>query len=150
MEALINIRTVTSFGYDNVVSRKYEDRLSGPESLSKKKGLVSGILYGFSQFIMYLVFGLILYLGSVFVEENSDATTEDMFVAVFAITFAAMTAGNNMVFMPDLAAAKTSASNLFFILDSVDEDTIQQQQESKMITEGNVGHISLENVTFKY
>ena len=27
MEALINIRTVTSFGYDNVVARKYDDRL---------------------------------------------------------------------------------------------------------------------------
>lgn len=27
MEALVNIRTVTSFGYDNVVTRKYEERL---------------------------------------------------------------------------------------------------------------------------
>ena len=50
-----------------------------------------------------------------------------MFIAVFAITFAAMTAGNNMVFMPDLAAAKTSAANLFLILDSPDEDQMQYQ-----------------------
>ena len=27
MEALINIRTVTSFGYDNVVTRKYNERM---------------------------------------------------------------------------------------------------------------------------
>ena len=27
MEALINIRTVTSFGYDNVVARKYDERM---------------------------------------------------------------------------------------------------------------------------
>ena len=66
-----------------------------------------------------------------------------MFIAVFAITFAAMTTGNNMVFMPDLAAAKTSAANLFLILDSPDEDQIQYEQKSKMIAEGNVGHINL-------
>ena len=74
---------------------------------------------------MYLVFGLILYLGAVFVEAN-NLDTVDMFIAVFAITFAAMTTGNNMVFMPDLAAAKTSAANLFLILDSIDEDQLQE------------------------
>lgn len=55
-----------------------------------------------------------------------------------------------MVFMPDLAAAKISAANLFLILDSPDEDQIQLEQKSKMIADGGAGHISLENVTFKY
>ena len=62
MEALINIQTVTSFGNDNVVSKKYEDRLLGPESSVTKKALVSGILYGFSKFTLSLSFGLIFYL----------------------------------------------------------------------------------------
>ena len=118
----MNIRTVTSFGVDNVIANKYEEKLEVPASLSTKKGIVAGLLYGFSQFVLYLVFSLILFLGAVFVRDNEDATVENMFIAVFAITFSAMTAGNNMAFMPDVGAAKISAANLFSILDSEDED----------------------------
>ncbi len=48
-----------------------------------------------------------------------------MFIAVFGVVFAAMTAGNNMAFMPDVASAQVSAANLFYILDSTDEDQLQ-------------------------
>jgi len=43
-----------------------------------------------------------------------------MFTAIYAIMFAGMTAGNNAHFMPDAAACKNSAANLFEILDSQD------------------------------
>lgn len=66
-----------------------------------------------------------------------------MFVAVFGIVFAAMTAGNNMAFMPDFAAAKISAANLFFIIDSTDEDQLQYNAQSKMVNQGASGNISL-------
>lgn len=36
-----------------------------------------------------------------------------MFTALYAILFAGMTAGNNAHFLPDEAAAKNSAANLF-------------------------------------
>lgn len=43
-----------------------------------------------------------------------------MFTAVYALVFAAMSAGNNAHFMPDAASAKVSAGNLFEIQDSQD------------------------------
>ncbi len=48
-----------------------------------------------------------------------------MFTAVYAILFSAMTAGNNSHFAPDAAACQASAANLFYIMDSVDEEQIQ-------------------------
>jgi L-serine deaminase len=59
-----------------------------------------------------------------------------MFTAVYGIMFAGMTAGNNSHFMPDTAACKNSAANLFEILDSEDEEQMQINQQSKMITNG--------------
>ncbi len=69
---------------------------------------------------MFIIFGLLFYLGAIFVRDNKDVTVTDMFTAVYAIMFAGMTAGNNSHFMPDTAACKNSAANLFEILDSQD------------------------------
>lgn len=73
-----------------------------------------------------------------------------MFVAVYAITFAGMTAGNNMHFMTDAAACKNSAANLFEIQDSEDEQQMQIKEESKLLKSGFEGDIELHNVDFKY
>ena len=51
-----------------------------------------------------------------------DAT---LLVAIFAILFSGMTAGNNGHFMPDVAASKAAAANIFEIQDGVDEDQLQ-------------------------
>ena len=67
---------------------------------------------------MFIVFSLIFYLGSIFVRDNADVTVNDVFTAIYAIIFAAMTAGNNAHFMGDAAAAGNAAANLFLILDS--------------------------------
>lgn len=41
-----------------------------------------------------------------------------MFVALFGIMFAAMGAGNNSQFMPDVAEGNLSAARIFAIIDS--------------------------------
>jgi len=69
---------------------------------------------------MFLVFGLIFYLGAIFVRDNESVTILDMFTAVYAILFAAITAGNNSHFAPDAAACQAAAANLFHIIDSAD------------------------------
>ena len=75
---------------------------------------------------------------------------QDMFTAVFSIIFAGMTSGNNSHFLPDEAACKNSAANLFVIQDSTDEDQMQINEKSKMLKEGLRGDIVLRDVDFKY
>lgn len=99
---------------------------------------------------MYLVFALIFYIGAIFVRDFNIKFV-DVFTALFAITFAAMRTGNSMQFMPDIAASKNSAANLFEILDGEDEEQIQKKDNSKMITTGGTnGKIDIVKISFKY
>ena len=44
---------------------------------------------------------------------DNNLSIDDVFTAIYSILFAGMTAGNNSHFMPDIAAAKASAANIF-------------------------------------
>lgn len=77
-------------------------------------------------------------------------TVENMFIAIYAIVFAGMTAGNNAHFMPDAAACKNSAANLFEILDSQDEEQMQIAENSLLLKDGASGDIVIQDVDFKY
>lgn len=124
MQCMMNIRTVKSFGYEEVVADKYNDRLAEPHDIGIKKGNISGFSMGLSQIIMFVVFGLIFFLGSVFKRDNG-LSIDQVFTAIFAIFFAAMTAGNNSHFLPDIQQGKLAASRLFQIIDGEDEDQMQ-------------------------
>ena len=150
MEAMINIRTVSSFGTENFVIRRYDEKMEVPHSLGVQKGHISGILYGFSQIIMFTIFGVLFFVGALFVRDHKNVEIDDMFTAIYAIIFAGMTAGNNAHFMPDAAACSNAAANLFEIQDSVDEEQQQEKENSKMLTSGIEGDIELKNVSFKY
>lgn len=110
---MVNIRTVSSFGYEGIIAQKYDEKMQKPYELAIKKGNASGFFFGTSQLVMFIIFGLLFYLGALFVRDNQGVTVTDMFTAVYAIMFAGMTAGNNAHFMPDTAACKNSAANLF-------------------------------------
>jgi ATP-binding cassette subfamily B (MDR/TAP) protein 1 len=73
-EAMVNIRTVMSFGYENVVLNKYSNMLEKPFQLGVKKGNISGVLYGISQMVMFIIFALIFFLGTVFIRDNQSVT----------------------------------------------------------------------------
>jgi ATP-binding cassette subfamily B (MDR/TAP) protein 1 len=93
--------------------------------LGIRKGIFSGVLFGVSQFILFLIFGLLFYLGALVVRDNYSQDeffqgVLNMFTAIYGIVFAAMTVGNNSHFLPDVGAAKNSAANLFLIIDSED------------------------------
>lgn len=149
MESMVNIRTVSSFGYENVIYNKFEQKLQEPFDLAVKKGNVSGLAFGFSQVVMFLIFGLIFYIGTIFIRD-SGSNLSDVFTAIYAITFSAMTVGNNAHFLPDMASGKNSAASLFEILDSEDEDQKQIREESKLLKSGIKGRFELKNIEFKY
>lgn len=74
---------------------------------------------------MFVIFALIFYIGTIFIRDNPSVGVTDVFTAIYAITFSAMTVGNNAHFLPDVASGKNAAASLFEILDSEDEDQKQ-------------------------
>lgn len=84
-----------------------------------KTGVLSGFLYGASQLVMFVIFALIFYIGTLFTRQyNLDFVR--VFTAIYALIFSSMTAGRNTEMMPDLAECKTSGAYLFTILDGED------------------------------
>jgi ATP-binding cassette, subfamily B (MDR/TAP), member 1 len=125
MEVVSGIRTVKSFAQEDRIKELYEEKMRDPYEVVVRKGNVTGVLFGFSQMVMFLVFGIIFYIGALFIGKNiiqntvdqqgkvTEAAVEKMFVALFAIMFAAMGTGNNAQFMPDVAEGNLSASRIF-------------------------------------
>lgn len=119
MEAMLNIRTVTSFGVENTFAAKYGNLLVKPYKLAMKSGNLAGFLYGASQLVMFVIFALVFYIGSLFVRKYG-INFVNTFTAIYALMFAAMTAGNNTQMITDLASCKTSSAYLFNLLDGED------------------------------
>lgn len=101
MESLTNIRTVVSFGVENTVLRKYNNYIDGPQAMLNKNSLISGLFFGLSQVSTYIVFGVLFYIGTIFMRDYG-VTLLDVFTAVYEIFFAGITIGNNSHFMPDM------------------------------------------------
>ena len=131
------------------MKKKYEDKLLEPMTMGIKNGMMSGFFYGLTQIIMFFIFGIIFYLGIVFMVDNG-LTIADVFTAIYAVLFSGMTAGNNAHFIPDVASSKKSAANIFLILDSLDEDQLQVEAKSKMLKTPIHGRISVRKISFGY
>jgi ABC-type multidrug transport system fused ATPase/permease subunit len=98
---------------------KYEHYLDKPKEDLQKNAIVSGFFFGISQILNFIVFGLLFYIGTLFMK-NSGVSLLDVFTAVYLIFFAGITIGNNSHFIPDIDEAKLAASHIFEILDSED------------------------------
>lgn len=86
--------------------------------MSVKNGIMSGLLYGITQFNLAVVFSLIMFLGAVIIRDNyPNLSVEDALNAIYALVIGAIITGNNAYLLPDIAAAKTAAANLFEIID---------------------------------
>jgi len=86
--------------------------------MSVKNGIMSGLLYGITQLNLAVVFSLIMFLGAVIIRDNyPNLSVEDALNAIYALVIGAIITGNNAYLLPDIAAAKTAAANLFEIID---------------------------------
>ncbi|KAL4480240.1 hypothetical protein ABPG74_020756 [Tetrahymena malaccensis] len=157
MESVTNIRTVASFCNENKLNVFLAEKLVQPLQLVKSKGQISGVFLGLSFALIFWIYGIILYCGSIFTQDYG-VSAKDMFVSVFSVLFAAFGIGFNNQYIPDIAMAINSANNLFDILNQKDEVQICQEQAQQQILKPIVqqteqaiqGNIEFRNVSFKY
>lgn len=65
-DAIINYRTVASFGYEDQLVKDFSRLLDGPRLIATRKSHIIGLVFGFSQFVQYAVFGCLYYFGALF------------------------------------------------------------------------------------
>ncbi|CAD8206584.1 unnamed protein product [Paramecium octaurelia] len=149
MEAVTNIRTVVSFGNEQVILGMYSNKVQLPLMKARQRGIYAGLAFGFSQMQMFIINAIVFYVGALLCRDDI-ITINGMFKSILAITFATMSAGNNAAFAGDIGAAKNASKNIFEILDSEDEFQREERLKKQKLTIPIQGDIQFENITFQY
>ncbi|KAJ6795680.1 ABC transporter B family member 11-like isoform X2 [Iris pallida] len=146
-DAVGSIRTVASFSAEEKVMELYNKKCEGPRKAGIKQGLISGIGFGVSLFLMYVVYAISFYAGGRLV--NSGKTTfGKVFQVFFALSMTAMSISQASSIAPDSTKAKSAAASVFALLDR--ESKIDSGDDSGVTLERLKGNIEFRHVSFKY
>ncbi|KAK9983465.1 hypothetical protein SO802_032990 [Lithocarpus litseifolius] len=146
-DAVGSIRTVASFCAEEKVMQLYEERCEEPRKAGIKEGLISGIGFGTSSFLLYSVYATSFYAGAQLIK-HGQTSFSDVFRVFFALTMAATAVTQSSSFSNDTQKAKTASGSIFAILDS--KSKIDPSDESGTTLDNVNGEIELHHVSFKY
>ncbi|KAK4351582.1 hypothetical protein RND71_030895 [Anisodus tanguticus] len=146
-DAVGGIRTVASFCAEEKVMEIYRRKCEGPLKAGIKQGLISGIGFGVSFALLFLVYATSFYAGARLVQDGK-ITFSDVFRVFFALTMAAVGISQSSSLAPDSSKAKVAAASIFAILDR--KSKIDPSDDSGMTLDTVKGDIELQHVSFKY
>ncbi|MQL71843.1 hypothetical protein Taro_004156 [Colocasia esculenta] len=146
-DAVGSIRTVASFSAEEKVMDVYKKKCEGPMKTGIRQGLISGIGFGVSFFLLFCTYGTVFYAGAKLVEDGKT-TFAKVFRVFFALTMAAIGISQSSALAPDSSKAKSATASIFAILDS--KSKIDPSDDSGTTLEHMKGNIEFRHVSFKY
>ncbi|GMY17164.1 ABC transporter B family member 11-like, partial [Fagus crenata] len=146
-DAVGSIRTVASFCAEEKVMDLYKSKCEGPRQAGIKQGVITGIGFGTSFGLLFLVYATSFYAGARLVAAGK-ATFSDVFQVFFALTMAAMGISQTSSLGPDTGKAKNASGSIFAIVDR--QSKIDPSNESGTTLDNLKGEIELRHVSFKY
>ncbi|XP_050236017.1 ABC transporter B family member 11-like [Mercurialis annua] len=146
-DAVGSIRTVASFCAEETVMQLYKKKCEGPLKTGIRQGLISGVGFGVSFFLLFSVYATSFYAGAQLVK-NGKTTFSDVFQVFFALSMGAMAISQSSTFAPDSSKAKNAAASIFSILDR--KSQIDPSNELGMTLDKVSGEIELHHVSFRY
>ncbi|KAI4383199.1 hypothetical protein MLD38_009066 [Melastoma candidum] len=146
-DAVGSIRTVASFCAEEKVMQLYKKKCDGPVKAGIRQGLISGIGFGLSFFLLFSVYAASFYAGAQLVK-HGKTTFSDVFRVFFALTMAAIGITQSSSFTPDSTKAKGAAASIFAIVDR--KSNIDPSDESGTTLANVKGEIVLRHINFKY
>ena len=146
-ESVQAIRTVASLGAEKIFLKRYANMLVEPHKANLKATQSAGFSFGLSQGVIFLGYAAAFYAGSQFIL-NGGYSFLEMNTTLSAVIFTAMSAGNISSFAPNISKAKSSAVDVFKLIDSPSSIDPLSNEGTKL--EKVKGEITLKNVKFAY
>ncbi|KAI8986244.1 multidrug resistance protein 1 [Trametes punicea] len=146
-EAAGAIRTVASLTREDDCCRLYSESLEDSYRRSTRTAIYSNAIYAVSQSMTFWVIALVFWYGSRLVADLKRSPFQ-FFIGLMSTTFSAIQAGNVFSFVPDISSAKSAASDVIRLLDSIPE--IDAESPEGEIPKNVKGRIRFENVHFRY
>ena len=154
-ETLNNMKIVRSLNSEDDFIKKYEGQAEAKRKEMVKKGVISSLVMAFSQMGLFVVYGLVFYIGYKFIERGYH-NLDQMLVSMFAIMFGAYGAGMANQFLGNLAEAKVSADMILTEVETpskIESDPTNPEQNVNGIIDYKPdlqGNIEFKDVSFAY
>ena len=150
-DAISNYRTVAGFNLNAGISKEYARLINFSNKAEFCQVQVAATAYGYSKFIENSCIGIILYFGTLIMLNDSSIDPEDIFLAMFAIIFAAFGAGQASSYGPDAQKAIAPAMNVFKVTDTPTKiNAVEIDEGSIDVPKDFVGSIEFKNIWFRY
>ncbi|ONK56031.1 uncharacterized protein A4U43_C10F3420 [Asparagus officinalis] len=146
-DAVGSIRTVASFSAEDKVMELYQKKCEGPTRKGIRQGVISGVGFGASFFVLFCVYASCFYAGARLVRDGKT-TFRQVFRVIFALSMAAIGISNSGNLVPDSSKAKSATASVFALLDR--KSKIDSGDDSGMKLETLKGTIEFQHVSFKY
>ncbi|KAH7513544.1 hypothetical protein FEM48_Zijuj12G0211500 [Ziziphus jujuba var. spinosa] len=146
-EAAGSIRTVASFCAEEKVMELYEKKCEGPMKKGISQGVISGIGFGLSFFLLYSVYACSFYAGARLVADGKTQFS-NVFQVFFALTMMAIAISQSSSMVPDTSKTKSAVASIFAILDR--KSKIDSSDDLGTTIERVKGEIEFHLVNFKY
>ncbi|KAJ3676007.1 hypothetical protein LUZ60_003419 [Juncus effusus] len=146
-DAVSSIRTVASFTAEEKVMQLYKKKCEGPMKTGIRQGIISGVGFGVSFFLLFCVYGTSFYAGARLVEEGKT-TFPKVFRVFLALAMAAIGVSQSSSLTLDSSKAKTAAASVFAIIDR--KSRIDPSEDAGLTVETVRGDIEFQHVSFRY
>ncbi|KAI3888341.1 hypothetical protein MKX03_003093 [Papaver bracteatum] len=144
--AVGGIRTVASFNAEEKVANLYKIKCRSSRRQENRRGLITGVVFGFAVFLIYAGASICFYAGNHFVRDGKT-TFEEMFRVIFVLFISVVDSSTNAM-APDFNKARESAASIFKILSS--KPKIDSSSNTGLTLANVEGHIDFRNVSFNY
>ncbi len=147
-EAIAHIRTVASFTGEAQLLERFHHLMDGVQAVGMKGGVVAGLGFAFSNFILFAAYALSFWYGAQLIRDGTMSFNQVLKV-FFAIVMSAMGVGQTAQLAPDAAKAQIAANAVFDIIDTVppiDTDRVQGTKAAQF----EHGGIQFKGVHFHY
>jgi len=132
--------------------QQYRNSVKKPYRSGLFNSVVYGLTYGFSNGLIYLMYGAVFRFGAFLIIQPSDSFLHvdfnNVFRVFFALVFGALTVGQAGAFAPNYAKARLSANRIFALLDR--KPVIDGESEEGDKLEKVSGEVAVRSVSFSY
>ena len=150
-EVLGNIRTVTSFGGQNVEVERYAVNLEEARRFGTKKGVVLGIMMGAVFFIIFGSYSLGFSYGIKLINDGVAGYSIGVVTTTFfAVIMGTFSLGMSVTSIQNFAAARSAAYNVFQIIDRKPPIDSFTQSGRKIPEEKLQCRVDFQNIEFSY
>lgn len=147
VEAIGNIRTVAGLRCEEKYIKMYTEQLALPFEMNKNRSHKRGVIFGFSQGIQYISWGLTLWFGGYLVDIGKASFTE-VYIVQNAIIGGAGMIGYSFAFVSDFNKAMVAAARVFQLLDR--KPLIDANPSTGLKVNEVQGNVNVKDAEFHY